>query len=179
MKVRLGFAVMTHVDADLLLVDEVLAVGDADFQEKCTEVFLEMHGKGRTILLVTHSMPTVTDLCDRALLLDDGEIDTLGAPDLVAERYYTVCLDEAIADSGDSAPELLTDLASAVANPVAQVWTSGSPTRSEIVPTRCRVETRSTCRPSSAPSRIPAPRGSSWASSLTMASWSFRLGKET
>ena len=121
MKVRLGFAVMTHVDADLLLVDEVLAVGDADFQEKCTEVFLEMHKKGRTILLVTHSMPTVTDLCDRALLLDDGEINTLGGPDLVAERYYTVCLDDAIADSGDSAPELLTDLASAVANPVAQV----------------------------------------------------------
>ena len=52
MKVRLGFAVMTHVDADLLLVDEVLAVGDADFQEKCIQVFEQMHRNGRTILLV-------------------------------------------------------------------------------------------------------------------------------
>ena len=68
MKVRLGFAVMTHVDADVLLIDEVLAVGDAEFQERCGDVFERMHAEGRTILLVTHSMPIVTQYCERALL---------------------------------------------------------------------------------------------------------------
>jgi len=99
MKVRLGFAVMTHVDADVLLIDEVLAVGDADFQEKCIEVFEEMHRIGRTILLVTHSMPTVTDVCERALILHDGVIDTIGDADKVAHRYYEVNLTPEMAET--------------------------------------------------------------------------------
>jgi ABC-2 type transport system ATP-binding protein len=87
MKARLGFSIMTHVDADILLVDEVLAVGDAEFQEKCIRVFERMHAKGRTIVLVTHSMSTVNTHCERALLIHDGVVDMLGDPASVANRY--------------------------------------------------------------------------------------------
>jgi ABC-type polysaccharide/polyol phosphate transport system ATPase subunit len=121
MKVRLGFAVMTHVDADLLLVDEVLAVGDADFQEKCTEVFEQMHRNGRTILLVTHSMPTVTDLCERALLLHDGLIDTIGAADRVAARYYEVNLSAQLEDENNTLPEMSSHIVDAISNPLARI----------------------------------------------------------
>ncbi len=121
MKVRLGFAVMTHVDADLLLVDEVLAVGDADFQEKCNGVFEQMHRSGRTIMLVTHSMPTVTDLCERALLLHDGVIDTIGPADKVAERYYEVNLSAALAEEDHSLPQMSTSIVDAIANPLARI----------------------------------------------------------
>jgi ABC-type polysaccharide/polyol phosphate transport system ATPase subunit len=121
MKVRLGFAVMTHVDADLLLVDEVLAVGDADFQEKCIQVFEQMHQRGRTIVLVTHSMPTVTDVCERALLLHEGGIDTLGAADKVAERYYEVNLTDMLADEDNTLPEMSSHIVSAIADPMALI----------------------------------------------------------
>ena len=87
MKVRLGFAVMTHVDADVLLIDEVLAVGDAEFQEKCGRSFGRMHAEGRTIVLVTHSMQTVNTYCDRAMLIDDGRIAAIGDPLEVTNRY--------------------------------------------------------------------------------------------
>ena len=90
MKVRLGFSVMTHVDADVMLIDEVLAVGDAEFQQKCETVFKGMRDEGRTMVLVTHSMETVSALCDRALLLHDGEVAALGDPFEVSNRYLEV-----------------------------------------------------------------------------------------
>ena len=103
MKVRLGFAVMTHVDADILLIDEVLAVGDAAFQEKCDVVFRQMHAEGRTIVLVTHSMPTVNSYCDRAMLIHDGSIDALGEPEEVAARYMEVNIRALSAGAGPGA----------------------------------------------------------------------------
>jgi ABC-2 type transport system ATP-binding protein len=121
MKVRLGFAVMTHVDADVLLIDEVLAVGDAEFQERCGEVFEDMHREGRTILLVTHSMPIVTQYCERALLLHDGEIDTIGAPDLVAERYYDVNLSAMLERPDHKLPEMSSKIVAAIADPYARI----------------------------------------------------------
>ena len=72
MLVRLGFSLMTHVDADVLLIDEVLAVGDASFQQKCFDAFARLHGEGRTIVLVTHDMAAVEGHCDRAILLESG-----------------------------------------------------------------------------------------------------------
>ena len=75
MQVRLAFSVMIQVDADILLIDEVLAVGDASFQQKCFEVFQRMKDEGRTILFVTHDMGAVKRFCDRALLLERGRID--------------------------------------------------------------------------------------------------------
>jgi ABC-type polysaccharide/polyol phosphate transport system ATPase subunit len=87
MQVRLAFSVMVHVDADLLLIDEVLAVGDAAFQQKCYEVLDRMRGEGRTILLVTHDMEQVQRFCDRALLLDRGRLVAVGDSRSVARQY--------------------------------------------------------------------------------------------
>ena len=72
MYVRLAFAVMIQVDADVLLIDEVLAVGDAAFQQKCYREFERMRDEGRTILFVTHDMEAVNRFCHRALLLERG-----------------------------------------------------------------------------------------------------------
>ena len=72
MTVRLGFSVAIQVDAEVLLIDEVLAVGDAAFQQKCFEEFQRMKDEGRTILFVTHDMGAVERFCDRAMLLETG-----------------------------------------------------------------------------------------------------------
>ncbi len=87
MLVRLGFSLMTQVDADVLLIDEVLAVGDASFQQKCFDAFARLHAEGKTIILVTHDMPAVEAHCDRAILLENGLIDRAGDPAEVARRY--------------------------------------------------------------------------------------------
>ncbi len=73
MYVRLGFAIAAHLDPDILLLDEVLAVGDASFQQKCFDVFHRMRDEGRTILFVTHDMGAVKKFCHRALLIERGE----------------------------------------------------------------------------------------------------------
>lgn len=87
MYVRLAFSVAIQVEADILLVDEVLAVGDANFQQKCFDVFNDMRDAGRTVLFVTHDMGSVTRMCDRALLLENGNAVLLDEPDAVANRY--------------------------------------------------------------------------------------------
>lgn len=90
MQVRLAFSVMVHVDADLLLIDEVLAVGDAAFQQKCYDVLNGLRDEGRTILLVTHDMGQVQRFCDRALLLERGELQAIGDAASVSRRYTQV-----------------------------------------------------------------------------------------
>jgi ABC-type polysaccharide/polyol phosphate transport system ATPase subunit len=87
MQVRLAFSVMIEVDADILLIDEVLAVGDASFQQKCFDVFHRMRDEGRTILFVTHDMGAVKRFCDRALLIERGVTRMIGEPDEVASNY--------------------------------------------------------------------------------------------
>jgi ABC-type polysaccharide/polyol phosphate transport system ATPase subunit len=87
MHVRLAFSVAVQVDADILLIDEVLAVGDAAFQQKCFDVFNRMRDEGKTILFVTHDMGTVQRLCHRAMLLDHGELVAIGDPEEVGDRY--------------------------------------------------------------------------------------------
>ena len=87
MQVRLAFSVMIEVDADILLIDEVLAVGDAAFQQKCFDVFHRMKDEGRTILFVTHDMGSVRKFCDRALLFERGEVRMIGEPTEVASNY--------------------------------------------------------------------------------------------
>jgi len=88
MMVRLAFAVMVEADADIMLIDEVLAVGDASFAQKCMDVFRERREAGRTLVLVTHDMATVQGFCDRAMLLHDGELLYLGDAEEAALRYY-------------------------------------------------------------------------------------------
>jgi ABC-2 type transport system ATP-binding protein len=87
MLVRLAFSVMMEADADVLLIDEVLAVGDASFQQKCADAFQEMKANGKTIVLVTHEMSTVETYCDRAMLIADGEIQRIGDPGEVGREY--------------------------------------------------------------------------------------------
>jgi ABC-type polysaccharide/polyol phosphate transport system ATPase subunit len=87
MLVRLAFAVMMEADADILLIDEVLAVGDAAFQQKCADAFREMKAAGKTIVLVTHEMRTVEEYCHRAMLIADGRIRYIGDPEEVGRRY--------------------------------------------------------------------------------------------
>jgi len=88
MMVRLAFAVMVQADADIMLVDEVLAVGDASFAQKCLDVFREKKRAGKTLVLVTHDMATVQSFCDRAMLIHDGDLRYLGDPEETALRYY-------------------------------------------------------------------------------------------
>jgi ABC-type polysaccharide/polyol phosphate transport system ATPase subunit len=87
MQVRLAFAVMVHVEADTLLIDEVLAVGDVAFQQKCHDALQAAREQGRTILLVTHDMNAVQRFCDRAVLLEEGRVVELGDPRSVCRRY--------------------------------------------------------------------------------------------
>jgi len=89
MYMRLGFAVAIHVDPDVLLVDEVLAVGDEGFTHKCLDKFAEFKRRGKTILLVTHSLGLVERFCDEALWLDAGRVRVTGDPKRVVSAYVT------------------------------------------------------------------------------------------
>jgi ABC-type polysaccharide/polyol phosphate transport system ATPase subunit len=93
MMVRLAFAVAIQVDADILLVDEVLAVGDAAFQSKCFAEFSRLKASGKTIVFVTHDMGTVELFCDRAMLLDRGRVVDLGEPASIARQYNALNFD--------------------------------------------------------------------------------------
>ncbi|MGZ4243150.1 MAG: ABC transporter ATP-binding protein [Solirubrobacteraceae bacterium] len=87
MHVRLAFSVAIQVDADILMIDEVLAVGDAAFQQKCFDVFNDLRDRGRTIIFVTHDMASMQRFCHRALLLERGKPVYMGEPHEVADRY--------------------------------------------------------------------------------------------
>jgi len=87
MLVRLAFSVAIQVEAEILLIDEVLAVGDANFQRKCFDEFERLKRAGRTILFVTHDMSAVERFCNRAMLLEKGNLVTIGEPGEVARQY--------------------------------------------------------------------------------------------
>ncbi|MEO7296341.1 MAG: polysaccharide ABC transporter ATP-binding protein, partial [Candidatus Limnocylindria bacterium] len=87
MQVRLGFAVAAHLDPEILFIDEVLAVGDADFQKKCLGKMSELGKGGRTIMFVSHSMPAMLRLCERAILLDQGAVVAAGPTHEVVRVY--------------------------------------------------------------------------------------------
>ncbi len=83
MLVRLGFAVAVHVDPEVLLIDEVLAVGDESFQRRCLDRVRRFQSEGRTIVLVTHALDVVREVCDEAVMLEHGRVHAIGAPDVV------------------------------------------------------------------------------------------------
>ncbi len=87
MLVRLGFAVAAHLEPEILLVDEVLAVGDIEFQKKCLSKMGDIGREGRTVLLVSHNMPSIANLCQRAILLDDGKVVKDGQVAEVVQYY--------------------------------------------------------------------------------------------
>jgi ABC-type polysaccharide/polyol phosphate transport system ATPase subunit len=109
MLVRLAFSVMIHVDAEILLIDEVLAVGDAAFQQKCYDEFERIRKSGATVLLVTHDMSAVQRFCDRALLLEHGRTVELGDPEHVGNRYLELNFSQQAREAEETAAETETE----------------------------------------------------------------------
>jgi ABC-type polysaccharide/polyol phosphate transport system ATPase subunit len=124
MHVRLAFSVAIQVDADILLIDEVLAVGDASFQQKCFDVFNRMRDEGRTIVFVTHDMGAVTRFCHRAMLLERGEVVCVGDPRDVADRYLEIAFGRAI---GYEDPDVGSARMGDGAARVSDVWLGHEP----------------------------------------------------
>ena len=91
MYMRLAFSIAINVDAEILLIDEILAVGDQHFQEKCFAKLDELKNSEKTIVIVTHSLDQVKKLCNRAIWIYDGEVRMDGKPEKVVEEYLKVC----------------------------------------------------------------------------------------
>jgi len=89
MYVRLAFAVAAHLEPDILLVDEVLAVGDAQFQQKCLGKMRDIRAQGRTVIVVSHNMSTVANLCQRVIWLEDGKVKATGPAHEIVTRYLS------------------------------------------------------------------------------------------
>ena len=114
MRVRLAFAVAAHLEPEILLIDEVLAVGDAEFQKKCLNKMKEIGGEGRTVLFVSHNMTAITRLCPRTILLDGGGIAADGPSHEVVTTYYN-------SGTGTSAAREWPDLTQAPGNDRARL----------------------------------------------------------
>jgi hypothetical protein len=123
MYMRLGFAVAINVDPDVLLVDEVLAVGDEAFTHKCLDKFADLRRRGRTVLLVTHSLDLVTRFCDEALWLDGGIVKAHGDPKRVIDAYL---MDVAGAENRQLAANDDANPKSQIPNPKSQGPDPGS-----------------------------------------------------
>jgi ABC-type polysaccharide/polyol phosphate transport system ATPase subunit len=94
MYVRLGFSIAAHLDPDILLLDEVLAVGDIVFQSKCLDLISQLRAAGRTIVLISHDVGAIQRLCERAILLHHGRVIMIGTPTDVIDRYQRMGLDK-------------------------------------------------------------------------------------
>ena len=117
MLVRLAFSVMIQAEADILLIDEVLAVGDAAFQQKCRDVFADMKDGGRTVVLVTHDMTAVQRYCHRAMLLDDGELRFIGDPEEAGRQYLRMNFERRkVTIDGDREVAIVPDFLARVAD---------------------------------------------------------------
>lgn len=89
MYVRLAFAVAAHLEPEILVVDEVLAVGDAEFQKKCLGKMENVSKEGRTVIFVSHNMGSISKLCDKAIWLAQGKVKNIGKPDLIIDKYLS------------------------------------------------------------------------------------------
>lgn len=127
MYVRLAFAVAAHLEPEILIVDEVLAVGDAAFQKKCTGKIQDIAGYGRTVLFVSHNMGMITSLCDSCILLQNGQIKTVGRPAEVVVDYFRNAKDiSKWAFRGDLAADIM----------IEQIFINGSPAggQAQVIP---------------------------------------------
>jgi lipopolysaccharide transport system ATP-binding protein len=123
MQLRLAFAVAAHLEPEILIVDEVLAVGDAAFQRKCLGKMGEVSGEGRTVLLVSHNMSAITSLADRCLWLDQGRVRELGDPSQIVADYLSgdaVSAQPGFADLSD--PKLRVGVPKATSKEVLFDW---------------------------------------------------------
>jgi ABC-type polysaccharide/polyol phosphate transport system ATPase subunit len=137
MGVRLGFSVAIQVDADVILVDEVLAVGDAAFQRKCFDEFGRLRDEGRTILFVTHDMNSVERFCDRAMLIERGRVLEIGDPAAVTRHYNEVNFGQVSPDAGPAARGLGGEVR------IGKAWCEND--RGETVPASLYGETCTVC----------------------------------
>ena len=136
MYLRLAFSVAAHLDPEILLVDEVLAVGDVAFQRKCLDKMQDVGKKGRTVLFVSHNMPAIARLCERTILLDSGGVREDGPSHRVVANYLS-------SDVGTTAAREWRDAAAAPGNRTARrraVWFPGAlagsrHSRAAVVPT--------------------------------------------
>jgi ABC-type polysaccharide/polyol phosphate transport system ATPase subunit len=126
MYLRLGFAIAAHLDSDVLLLDEVLAVGDANFQEKCIRRVTELKEARKTIVFVSHNLSAVENLCDRVLLLHKGQVITSGVPKDVIAAYEQLRL--ALPPSNPTALAQRSDSRPATINAISFLDTSGQKT---------------------------------------------------
>ena len=110
MLVRLAFSLMLQAEAEIMLIDEVLAVGDASFQQKCRDALSEMRDAGRTIVLVTHDMATVQSFCHRAMLIEEGAVKYIGDPEEAGRRYLVTNFERRRVTLEGTDVELVPDL---------------------------------------------------------------------
>ncbi len=115
MMVRLAFATAIQVDAEILLIDEVLAVGDAAFQQKCFEEFFRLKREGKTIVFVSHDMYSVERFCDRAMLMERGEMTQIGDPREIGRAYHEL-------NFGQLAHDAPSESHSASGTAIADAW---------------------------------------------------------
>lgn len=137
MFVRLAFAISAHLEADILIVDEVLAVGDAEFQRKCLGAMEDVAGQGRTVIFVSHNMAAVGQLCDTAVYLRQGRVHANGPVRSVIETYMAD-----VPDAGEHAQSIESELLAAT---IGLVDAAGAPTRQPVfgAPHQLVVELRS------------------------------------
>src|SRR4029077_19138220 len=109
MYVRLGFAIAINVQPEVFLVDEVLAVGDEDFQSKCAEKFADMRRAGRTVVLVTHNLGSVRSMCDDAAWLHHGKLMATGRASDVVDKYLAHVRDERLERTQRKSTRLAVD----------------------------------------------------------------------
>jgi hypothetical protein len=139
MYLRLGFAIAAHLDADVLLLDEVLAVGDANFQDKCIGRVTELKQARKTIVFVSHNLSAVESLCDRALLLHQGRVIASGAPKDVIKEYEQLRLalppsnPSTLVPDSESAPAVIRSISFLDdAGQKAMTFSTGTPFRVAI-----------------------------------------------
>jgi ABC-type polysaccharide/polyol phosphate transport system ATPase subunit len=142
MYVRLAFATAVQVDADILLIDEVLAVGDARFQQKCFDELTRLQKAGRTMVFVTHDMASVERFCDRAMLIERGEVVDIGAPSSIARQYNLQNFRYWRAQGGAPEEELPPEHPAAVVASARFESADGEPVVTAIQGETCRVRMR-------------------------------------
>lgn len=128
MYVRLAFAIAVHTDPDILLVDEVLAVGDEQFQQKCLDKIREFQAEGRTIIIVSHALDQIASLCDRVVLMNRGQMVFDGVPSTAIERFRELLVHNAV---GEGRP---TEQTSAMEIDAIRVLGRDGSSRTEFTP---------------------------------------------
>jgi ABC-2 type transport system ATP-binding protein len=122
MQVRLAFSMAVRANADILLIDEVLAVGDANFQRKCFKYFKTLKRNKKTVVFVSHDMSAVREYCDRAMLIEDNMAIEIGPTDKIAQKYLRLFMEDNVSENDkDQAKDRWGDQAISVDNVEAQV----------------------------------------------------------